>query len=167
MLFTFYSDVTTGYVWVYVICSLLSSLPLISSFQVKREELLQYAQGAIAGLKIYADLERWSRNLIFYSWKLGLQWVYYFIFFICNSRYYVSKWLLHAWVLMNQQSSLHFVNSCVVKEHIFCSYMFKTWWEGSFVNSSTWESKLLKKPCKLVDLLAVEYSISYKYAVYN
>lgn len=94
MLFTFYSDVTTGYVWVYVICSLLSSLPLISSFQVKREELLQYAQGAIAGLKIYADLERWSRNWIFYSWKLGLQWVYYFIFFICNSRYYVSKWLL-------------------------------------------------------------------------
>lgn len=32
---------------------------LFSTLQVKREELLQYAQGAIAGLKINADLPRW------------------------------------------------------------------------------------------------------------
>ena len=67
LLFTFYNDVTAGFVRVYVI-QLLSplTLPLISSFQAKREELLQYAQGAVSGLKINADLERWSRIFIFF-----------------------------------------------------------------------------------------------------
>lgn len=34
-------------------------------FQIKREELLQFAQGAIAGPKINADLARWLRNIFF------------------------------------------------------------------------------------------------------
>lgn len=29
------------------------------------------------------------------------------------------------------------------------------------------KSKLLRKPCKLVDFLAIGYSISYKFAVYD
>ena len=36
---------------------------LAVSFQVKREELLQFAQGAIAGLKINAELLRWLKTL--------------------------------------------------------------------------------------------------------
>ena len=47
LLFTFYNDVTTGFVRVYVMQLLFPFISLISSFQVKREELLQYAEGAI------------------------------------------------------------------------------------------------------------------------
>ena len=39
---------------------------------MKREELLQFAQSAISGLKINADLGRWVRNELFCSFLLGL-----------------------------------------------------------------------------------------------
>lgn len=46
---------------------LLANVPkTIYIFQVKREELLQYAQGAISGLKVNADIKRLLRNLFTY-----------------------------------------------------------------------------------------------------
>ena len=46
-------------------------------FQVKREELLQYAQGAIAGLKIYADIARLLRNICNCLHELGVEYHYF------------------------------------------------------------------------------------------
>ena len=40
--------------------------------KVKREELLQYAQAAIAGIKINADLARWLIIVSFLSAYLGI-----------------------------------------------------------------------------------------------
>lgn len=50
--------------------------------QVKREELLQFAQGAITGLKVNADLGRWGQNsLAAQSEGLQMQTLFAYKFF--------------------------------------------------------------------------------------
>lgn len=54
--------------------------------QVKREELLQFAQSAISGLKISADLGRWISNGLFCSLPLDL---YFYSFRMSVVLYYL------------------------------------------------------------------------------
>lgn len=54
---------------------------------MKREELLQFAQSAISGLKISADLGRWVRIELFCSLPLD---IYFYSFCVSVMLYYLS-----------------------------------------------------------------------------